>query len=381
VPIGVFLSGGLDSATVLSFMRDHVNGPIQTFSVGFADSSFNELARARVTAKRYDTEHHEMVLPSSLTEVVPALVESFDEPFADSSAIPVYYLSRFARERVKVVLSGEGGDEIFGGYETYVASKLAHWYRQLPEPLARTVIPALVRRLPVSHRRLSFDYKAKRFVQGALLPAALAHLSWKEIFSDEAKSVLYARGNGHLATGTLYTDIWAGCPSGDWLTRLMHVDTHLGLPDDMLTKVDRMTMAHALEARVPLLDHRLVEFMATVPSNLKLRGLRTKYLLRRAVQDRLPRSIVRGPKKGFNVPMPGWLAGDLREFMRDTLAPGRIAASGVFRPDVVSRLIDEHTRSVADHSRNLWTLIVFEYWMRQQPRPASGVEKMVASAR
>jgi asparagine synthase (glutamine-hydrolysing) len=366
---------------VLSFMRDHVSGPIQTFSVGFADGSFNELARARVTAKRFDTEHHEMVLPPAVADVVPALVEAFDEPFADSSAIPVYYLARFARERVKVVLSGEGGDEIFGGYETYVASKLAHWYRQLPDPLARTVIPALVRRLPVSHRRLSFDYRAKRFVEGALLPAALAHLSWKQIFSDDAKSVLYARGNGHLATGALYTDIWAGCPSPDWLTRLMHVDTQLGLPDDMLAKVDRMTMAHALEARVPLLDHRLVEFMASVPSGLKLRGLRTKFLLRRAVHDRLPRAIVRGQKRGFNVPMPGWLAGDLRDFMRDTLAPGRIAASGVFRPDVVGRLVDEHTRLVADHSRNLWTLIVFEHWMRQQPRPAQGVEPMVASAR
>jgi asparagine synthase (glutamine-hydrolysing) len=382
VPVGVFLSGGLDSATVLSFMRDHVSGPIQTFSVGFPEGSFNELGRARATAKRFETDHHEMVLPASLGDVVPSLIEAFDEPFADSSAIPVYYLSRFARERVKVVLSGEGGDEIFAGYETYVASKLAHWYRQLPGPLARTLIPAVVRRLPVSHRRVSFDYRAKRFVHGALLPAARAHLSWKEIFSDDAKAVLYARhGNGHTATGALFTDLWAACPSTDWLTRLLHVDTHLGLPDDMLTKVDRTTMAHALEARVPLLDHRLVEFMAAVPSTLKLRGLRTKYLLRRTVADRLPRPVLRGPKRGFNVPMPGWLTGDLREFMRDTLAPGRVAASGIFRPEVVSRLVDEHTRLVADHSRNLWTLIVFEHWMRQQPSRTPGVAFAAAGAR
>ncbi len=371
VPVGVFLSGGLDSATVLALMREQVSGPIKTFSVGFPEASFNELKRARATAARFDTEHHEMVIPSSVTDTVPALIEAFDEPFADSSAIPLYYLSRFAREHVKVVLTGEGGDEVFAGYQTYVASRLAQWYRQLPESLARSILPRLVGLLPVSHRRLSFDYKAKRFVEGALQSAPRAHLSWKEIFSEDAKAKLYASGrNGYVPTPDLYADVFAGCPTSDWLTRLLHVDTHLGLPDDMLTKVDRVTMAHGLEARVPLLDHLLVEFMATVPSNLKLRGLRTKYLLRRAVRSRLPRSVVRGRKRGFNVPLPGWLAGDLRSFVGDTLAPERIAASGIFRPEAVSRLVDEHTHRRRDHSRNLWTLIVFEHWMRNQPTPA-----------
>jgi asparagine synthase (glutamine-hydrolysing) len=381
VPVGVFLSGGLDSATVLSFMREHVTGPIKTFSVGFPDRSFNELARARATATRFETEHHEMVIPSSITDTVPALIEAFDEPFADSSAIPLYYLSRFAREHVKVVLSGEGGDEVFAGYQTYVASRLAHWYRQLPGPLARGMLPRLASHLPVSHRRVSFDYKAKRFVHGALLSPALAHLSWKEIFSDDAKAELYAAGaDGYQSTGMLFTDAMASCPSTDWLTRLLHVDSVLGLPDDMLTKVDRVTMAHALEARVPLLDHLLVEFMAAIPSRLKLRGLRTKYLLRRAVRDRLPRTVLRGRKRGFNVPMPGWLADDLRTFLGDTLAPGRIAATGIFRPEVVSRLVDEHTRRVADHSRSLWTLIVFEHWIRHQPIPSGGAEDQTDDA-
>jgi asparagine synthase (glutamine-hydrolysing) len=368
VPVGVFLSGGLDSATVLSLMREQTSGDIKTFSVGFADDSFNELERARATAERFGTEHHEMIVPSSVTDVVPSLIEAFDEPFADSSAIPLYYLSRFAREHVKVVLSGEGGDEIFAGYQTYVASKLAHWYRRLPRRIASSTVPGLVGRLPVSHRRVSFDYKAKRFVRGALLGPSGAHLAWKEIFSDDAKDGLYAAGrNGFAPTRQLYANAYAGCPSDDWLTRLLHVDTEIGLPDDMLTKVDRVTMAHALEARVPLLDHHLVEFMANVPSRLKLHRFTTKYLLRRAIRSRLPRKVLRGPKRGFNVPMPGWLAGDLRTFVGDTLSPERIAAGGIFRADAVSRLVDEHFRKVADHSRNLWTLIVLEHWMRLQP--------------
>ena len=377
VPVGVFLSGGLDSATVLSLMREQISGEIKTFSVGFADGSFNELERARATANRFETDHHEMVIPSSVTDVIPALIEAFDEPFADSSAIPLYYLSRFAREHVKVVLSGEGGDEIFAGYQTYIASKLAHWYRQLPRRVARSMVPGLVNRLPVSHRRVSFDYKAKRFVRGALLPAAGAHLSWKEIFTDDGKAALYAGGrNGFTPTSDLYANAYSGCPSEDWLTRLLHVDTEIGLPDDMLTKVDRVTMAHALEARVPLLDHLLVEFMASVPSRLKLHGFTTKYLLRRAVRTRLPRTVLRGPKRGFNVPMPGWLANDLRSFVGDTLSPERIAASGIFRADAVTRLVDEHFRRVADHSRNLWTLIVLEHWMRSQPVPDRSSETL-----
>jgi len=371
VPIGVFLSGGLDSASVLSLMRDQVTGPIKTFSVGFADASFNELARARATATLFGTEHHDMVLPSSVSDVVPTLIETFDEPFADSSAIPLYYLSRFAREHVKVVLSGEGGDEIFGGYETYVADKLARMYRGLPGFLSRSLIPSLVNRLPVSHRRVSFDYKAKRFVQGALLPVVGAHLSWKQIFSDEAKAALYSDGSAGLpSTAEFFDNVAANCASNDWLTRCLHLDANIGLPDDMLTKVDRVTMAHALEARVPLLDHQLVEYMAGVPSELKLKGFKKKYLLKRAMQKRLPRNVLRGPKRGFNVPMPGWLARDLQEFVRDTLSPERIAANGVFRPEAVTRLIDEHTRQERDHSRNLWTLIVLEHWMRAQTAPA-----------
>jgi asparagine synthase (glutamine-hydrolysing) len=381
VPVGVFLSGGLDSSTVLSLMREHETGPIKTFSVGFAESSFNELADARATAKRFETEHHELVVSPDITDMVPALIEAFDEPFADSSAIPLYHLSRFARQQVKVVLTGEGGDEVLAGYQTYLASKLARWYRRLPETLSRRVLPRLVRLLPVSHRRVSFDYKANRFVSGALLPLDQAHLSWKRILSEDAKRELYAHHDESLQqTNAFYANVYAGCPARDWLTRLQHVDTMLGLPDDMLAKVDRVTMAHSLEGRVPLLDHPLVEFLAGVPANLKLRGRTTKYLLRRAMRGRLPRRIVTGKKRGFNVPLPAWLATDLRTFVGDVLSPTRVTATGLFRADAVSRLVDEHLKRRADHSRTLWTLIVLEHWLQQQAVvPRRAVAKLAST--
>ena len=381
VPIGVFLSGGLDSATVLALMRKHETGPIKTFSVGFEEGSFNELARARATAKRFETQHHEVLVTSAITDTIPELIEAFDEPFADSSAIPLYYLSRLAREHVKVVLTGEGGDEVLAGYQTYVASKLARWYRKLPPFIARGLVPRLTGMLPVSHRRVSFDYKATRFVRGALLPSDQAHLSWKELMSEDAKAELYATNHRHFeSTPDLYRNIYAGCPTTNWLTRLLHVDTMLGLPDDMLTKVDRVTMAHSLEARVPLLDHLLVEFMAGVPANLKLHGMTTKYLLRQAMRRDLPRKTLRGAKRGFNVPMPGWLAQDLRSFVGDVLAPGRIGASGLFRPDVVSRLVDQHLKRRVDHSRTLWSLIVIEHWIQRHAVAPRGVETWAGTA-
>lgn len=371
VPVGVFLSGGLDSATVLALMREHQRGPIKTFSVGFEEASFSELSDARKTAQHFETDHHELVVPSSITDTIPGLIEAFDEPFADSSAIPLYHLSRFAREHVKVVLTGEGGDEVLAGYQTYVASKLAQWYRELPPILSRRVLPRLTRMLPVSHRRVSFDYKATRFARGAFLPPASAHLWWKTLLSEDAKAELYAApAFDRMPTPEFYTNIYAGCPTTEWLSRLLHVDTMLGLPDDMLTKVDRVTMAHSLEARVPLLDNRLFDFLSTVPSDLKLKGRTTKYLLRRAMEKQLPRRILRGAKRGFNVPMPGWLAKDLRDFVGDVLSPARIKATGLFRPEVVSRLIDEHTKRRADHSRTLWSLIVFEHWKQRHAVPA-----------
>jgi len=296
-------------------------------------------------------------------DLVPRLVDSFDEPYADSSAIPVLCVSRLAREHVKVALSGEGGDEVFAGYKTYTATRLAELYRRaLPGPL-RQLVPRLAGLLPVSHGRVSFDYMAKRFAAGASSPPLEAHFSWKAIFDEERKRELYRTVDPTLQpTVRLYESAAAGIPQRDLLSRLLAVDTHLGLEGDMLVKADRMTMATSLEGRVPFLDHLLVERVATIPSRFKMRGLTTKVLLRRAMADRLPATTAGGPKRGFNVPIPSWLLGPLRERVRDTLAPARIEATGLFRPEVVSGLIRAHEAKERDCSRDIWALLMFQTW-------------------
>jgi asparagine synthase (glutamine-hydrolysing) len=363
VPLGVFLSGGLDASTLVALMREVTDGNIKTFSVGFPEKSFNELQQARLVARRFATEHHELMVTAKATEIVPQLAHYFDEPFGDSSALPVYYLSRFARQSVTVALSGDGGDEVFAGYETYAAYRWAELYKRLPGFVSGKVVPAVVRRLPVSHKRLSFDYKAKRFVEGALLPPEIGHFTWKRIFSEEAKRHLYREGSDGLQeSARIYRDHFAYCGAEPALERLLHVDLMVGLPDDMLVKVDRMSMAHSLEVRVPLLDHPVVEFMAALPHTIKLRGWRKKYLLKKAMAGKLPDQILHGKKKGFNVPIPSWLLQDLRELVHDTLAPWRLRESGLWDPPFVARMIREHEERRCDWSRNIWCLLIFQLW-------------------
>jgi asparagine synthase (glutamine-hydrolysing) len=363
VPLGVFLSGGVDSSSVLALMREVTGSRIKTFSVGFPEKSFNELEQARLVARRFDTEHHELMMSPKAAEVVPQLAHFFDEPFGDSSALPVFYLSRFARQSVTVALSGDGGDEVFAGYETYAAYRWAEVYKRLPRLLSERLVPALVRRLPVSHRRLSFDYKAKRFVEGALLSPELGHFWWKHIFSEEAKQQLYREaGHNQQETFRIYQGYFASHGGAAVLDRLLQVDLMVGLPDDMLYKVDRMSMAHSLEVRVPLLDHKIVEFMAALPHSVKLRGWQKKYLLKKTMAGKLPDRILRGPKKGFNVPIPSWLRRDLREIVHDTLAPQRLQESGLWHAPFVAQMIQEHEERRRDWSRNIWCLLIFQLW-------------------
>jgi asparagine synthase (glutamine-hydrolysing) len=353
----------MDSSTIVALMREVSGGTIQTFSVGFPERSFNELESARLVAQRFDTDHHELMVTAKAAEIVPQLAQFFDEPFGDSSALPVYYLSRFARQSITVALSGDGGDEVFAGYETYAAYRWAELYKRLPRFFGATILPSLVRRLPVSHKRLSFDYKAKRFVEGALLPAAEGHFWWKSIFSEEAKRQLYRYGSDGLQeTVRLYKAFFGRSEAVPILDRLLYVDLSIGLPEDMLVKVDRMSMAHSLEVRVPLLDHPVVEFMAALPHTIKLRGWRKKYLLKKAMAGKLPDDILHGKKKGFNVPIPSWLLQDLRDLVHDTLAPARLRESGLWDPLFVGRMIREHEERRRDWSRNIWCLLVFQLW-------------------
>jgi asparagine synthase (glutamine-hydrolysing) len=363
VPLGVFLSGGVDSGTIVALMHELGVAPIRTFTIGFEEKSFSEADTAREVATRYGTEHHELIVRPDAITLLPKLVRHFDEPFADSSAIPVWYVSELARRHVTVVLSGEGGDEMLAGYETYRARKLAALYARLPRAVGQGIVPALVRRLPVSHAKVSFDYKAKRFVTGAYLSPAAGHLWWKTILDEDAKAELYGgTAADRRPTARLFERLYAES-DGEELDRLQYVDGTIYLPADILVKVDRMTMAHSLEARVPFLDRAMLELSRRLPRDLRLHGLTTKYLLKRAMASRLPASVVGGKKRGFNVPMPAWLAGELREFLQDTLAPDRVRAQGLFAPAAVERLVDEHVRRQRDHSRALWTLLVLSAWM------------------
>jgi asparagine synthase (glutamine-hydrolysing) len=366
VPLGVFLSGGLDSSSVVALMREVSADQIKTFSIGFEDASYNELPYARMIARHFDTEHHEFVVRPDAVDLVPKLVHFFDEPFADSSAIPCYYLSELARRHVTVALGGDGGDEVFAGYETYTAYKVASLYRGLPAGLTG-LIPPLVARLPVSHRKVSFDYKAKRFIRSALLPAERAHYAWKEVFSDDMKRDLYPAGAGGRLEDPygVFERQFSDCRTAAMLSRLQYVDQRVYLPDDILVKVDRTSMAHSLEVRVPLLDHKLVEFAATIPADMQLRGLRKKYLLKRVMTPRLPGAILNRRKGGFNVPVPSWLRNELHDYVRDVLSEKRLREQGFFSPSYVQGLIRDHDELRADYSRNIWGLLIFALWYEQ----------------
>lgn len=380
VPLGVFLSGGVDSSALVALMSKVSSQTIRTFSVGFEEKSYNELDYARIVAREFGTEHHELVVSPNIVDLLPELVRYFDEPFADSSAIPVYCVAKLARQHVKVALSGEGGDEVFAGYHTYAAYKIAELYKRLPRKLAAEVIPAIVRRLPVSHKKVSFDYKAKRFIEGALLPPAQGHYSWKVIFTEEAKAALYASNREKFEDPLrLYHSVYDDCATADVLTRLQHIDLKVYLPDDILVKADRMSMANSLEARVPFLDHRVVEFAAALPARLKLRGLTKKYILKRTMSRDLPAKVLNGKKRGFNVPMPSWLRHELRDVVHEVLGPQRLKEAGFFRPEAVAAMIRDHEGMRIDYSRNIWCLLVFMLWHDEyvrHPQVAACQEQM-----
>jgi asparagine synthase (glutamine-hydrolysing) len=367
VPLGVLLSGGLDSGSLVALASEVSSRPMRTFSIGFEDPSYDELAGARAVARRFGTEHHERVVRPDAVRLLPSLVRFFDEPFADSSALALYSVCQLARGHVTVALSGEGGDEIFAGYETYAAYRAAELYKRLPGAVTNWLVPALVRRMPVSHRRVSLDYRAKRFIDGALLPPIEGHFHWKLIFSEDAKEALYAGGkNGFESPLALYRQAYDKCEAAEPLAKLQHVDMAIYLPDDILVKADRMSMANSLELRVPFLDHRVVQFAAALPASLKLRAFTKKYILKRMMASRLPVSSVHGRKRGFNVPIPLWLHGELRDLVHDMLGADRIRRDGFFDPEVVAKMVGDHEARRRDLSRNLWGLLVFALWLDDQ---------------
>src|SRR5436190_3104025 len=374
VPVGVLLSGGIDSCSLTALAAQESGYPVSTFSIGFEESSFDELAQARLVANRYGTDHHELVLRPDAVELLPKLVEAFDEPFGDSSALPTYLVSQLAADTVKVVLSGEGGDELFGGYYTYVADRLAPRVGR-----AAPLLRPLVELLPSSSEKVSFDYKAKRFVRGAHLPPVERHHAWKEIFSADAQDELLSSPR---ATDPLdvYRARYAETEGAEELARLQDLDLGIYLVDDLLVKTDRASMAHSLEARVPFLDPVVAELALALRTRQKVRGFSKKRLLRRAVEPLVPREILRGRKQGFSIPVAAWLRGDLASFARDVLSAETIERQGYLDPGAVTRVLDEHLSGKEDLSRQIWGLLNFTLWFDRYAREPATAEAGVGRA-
>ncbi len=369
VPLGAFLSGGIDSSAIVSYMTELASGPVQTFTIGFEDQSYDETNYARMVAEHFGTHHHEEVLKPDIASMVEPLIAHFDEPFADFSIFPTYLISAAARKKVKVVLSGDGGDEIFAGYDSYVAQSISRYYRWMPAGFRRNVLPALLNRIPPGPEKKGLLNRAKRFVEGAALPESLQHTRWMIFLSESERRMLYRPElrenlNGHSALDFL-ADLFGQARHFDPLAQQQVVDIRSYLAEDILTKVDRMSMAVSLEARVPLLDHRIVEFAVNLPPHLKLQGTSTKRILREVMSDRLPPAILNKPKEGFSIPIKHWLGGPLREVMMDTLAPDSIRRRGYFDAAPIQLWIQQHLSGKANHSHRLWALIVFELWHRQ----------------
>jgi asparagine synthase (glutamine-hydrolysing) len=362
VPVGVLLSGGVDSAALTAMAAQESGSPVSTFSIGFEEGSFDELELARLVARRYGTDHHELVLRPDAVDLLPRLVEAFDEPFGDSSALPTYLVSQLAADTVKVVLSGEGGDELFGGYYTYVADRLAPRVGR-----AAPFLRPLVELLPSSSEKVSFDYKAKRFMRGAHLPPVERHHAWKEIFSPDVQDELLSapRISDPL---DVYRARYTETEGAQELARLQDLDLGIYLVDDLLVKTDRASMAHSLEARVPFLDPVVAELALALENRQKVRGFSKKRLLRKAVEPLLPREIIRGRKQGFSIPVAAWLRGDLEPFARDVLSAETVDRQGFLRPEAVTGLLDDHVSRKEDLSRQIWGLLAFTLWFDRYAR-------------
>lgn len=366
VPLGVLLSGGIDSAAVVAAYREASSAPLKTFTVGFAEQSFDESRLARLTAERYGTEHHELIAEPELPGILDAYTESFDEPYGESSAIPIYYVARLARQQITVALGGDGGDEALGGYNHYAGAGYLEQYKKLPGLLSESLIPWAAKRLPVSHSRAGFSYLARRFVAAAKMSPEQTHLEWISVVDAATKDAIAGEAlRGLRPSLRVIEAAHHRAADLDPLNRLMYADAEVYLREGILQKVDRMTMAHSLEARGPFLDQELAAFALRIPGRDKIRSRVRKYFFKRLLRDRLPAETLKQKKMGFVPPLAKWLCGELRESLLDTLTPKAVAEGGYFEPSAVQRLIDEHLGRRRDHSRALWGLMAFERWRRR----------------
>jgi asparagine synthase (glutamine-hydrolysing) len=366
VPLGVFLSGGLDSSAVVALMSRCGVEPIQTFSLGYEDASFSELEYARVVAQHFKTQHRELIIERLTPELIEQAIWHLDEPMTDLSTIPFYLICQKAREYVTVCLSGEGGDEVLVGYDRFKASKAHAYYSILPEWVRRQVISPIVQALPDRPQKKGLSNVLKRFIQGGLLPEEGGHMRWQyfgtpehdqELFSESIRSRICMNPFAPLS------DQAQRCNSAERLDREIYVDLKFTMPDSVLMKVDKMSMAHGLEVRVPFLDYRFVEFCAGIPAALKLNGWTTKAIFRSAMGGQLPEKILRRRKQGYSFPVKNWLRGEFRDYMRETLTSSSLIKES-FKLHHIQQLIQAHERFQANHNHILWALLTLAVWHR-----------------
>lgn len=365
VPLGIWSSGGLDSSTVLHYAAEQAGRQLKTFSVSFRGHKHDESAYFRQVSQYYGTDHHEFDLnpEQDLAATIERLVEHSDEPSADAGALPVWYLSKMSRQHVTVALSGEGADELFAGYNTYLADRYAAQARRWPRAALRAADLAMSL-WPASDEKISFEFKVKRFLAGSLLDEQRAHLSWNGTFADEDRNVLYPAGERH-SVRDLYRWLPAEFAASGPLNRFLWLDQRYYLADDILNKCDRMSMAHSLEVRPPFLDHRLVEFANSLPEDLKIRDGRLKWILRDLMRDKLPPAVITRPKEGFDIPTHKWFRSVLKPLLLDTLDERTVKETGLFEYAALQRVIHSHMRRRANLGYHLWGLLILFLWMKR----------------
>ncbi|TDI97305.1 MAG: asparagine synthase (glutamine-hydrolyzing) [Caldithrix sp.] len=383
VPLGAFLSGGIDSSAIVAMMSRVMDRPVKTFSIGFKEDTYNESHYAQQIANHFNTEHHVEIIEPNALELAEKLVGFLDEPFGDFSIFPTYLVSKMARKHVTVSLSGDGGDELFAGYDTYIANKAGRAYERLPR-LLRNAMHPILSRIPPTEKKKGLINRAKRFVEGMELPADLEHTRWMIFLQEGEKIKLYSDDLQDTLNGSdsfeFIRNYFNRVNTSDPLNRQLYVDIKSYLVDNILVKVDRMSMATSLETRVPFLDHRFVEFSATIPSRLKLQGKNTKYLFKKAMADVLPPQILNRSKEGFSIPIKNWLKEDLKPLMLEVLDQQKIKREGFFNTNYVEQLKKEHLSGKENHSHRLWSMMVFGIWQDLYLRGASINEKAIQTS-
>ncbi|MEO7539451.1 MAG: asparagine synthase (glutamine-hydrolyzing) [Pyrinomonadaceae bacterium] len=369
VPLGAFLSGGVDSSIVVALMAQESSQPVKTFSIGFEEQDFSELKYARIVADHVGAEYNEFTVRPNALDVLPTLVEHYGEPYADSSAIPTYYVSKETRRHVTVALNGDGGDESFAGYERYVAMRIAEGYKRVPSALRKVFVEAPVSMLPTSEMKRSRFRDAKRFLQAANLPRTERYFRWMSTFNRDVKRGMYTPEFEASVAGvdaSLLLDKWFARANGTGtLDATLLTDQMTYLPNDLLVKVDIAAMANSLEARSPFLDHNLIEFAASLPEGMKMHSFETKSLLKKVAARLVPREVIYRRKMGFGVPVGKWFRNEMKDFVRGVLLSEKSLKRGIIKPEVIERYVNEHTAAERDHSFQLWTLLMLELWFQR----------------